>query len=217
MNLPFNKEQFLDVFKQYNYGVWPMQIVLLSLAALAIYYAILMRKNSGLIISVILSSFWLWMGVAYHLFYFTSINKAAYLFGAFFVLQAVLFLRYGVVKKELDFKPGKSIRGMAGTVMIIYALLIYPLLGYYFGHEYPSAPTFGLPCPTTIFTFGLFLWIDKKVPFALFVIPFLWSLLGSSATFLLGIKEDTGLLISGLVTLILLIQPGSKRETKNNA
>ena len=30
MKLPFTPDQFLDVFRQYNTAVWPMQILLLT-------------------------------------------------------------------------------------------------------------------------------------------------------------------------------------------
>jgi hypothetical protein len=83
-------------------------------------------------------------------------------------------------------------------------LLIYPVLGYFLGHVYPHSPTFGLPCPTTIFTFGLLLWADNKVPKYLLVIPLLWSLIGFLAAFQLGVLEDVMLLITGLVATTLI-------------
>jgi hypothetical protein len=60
---------------------------------------------------------------------------------------------------------------------VVFALVLYPVIGYTFGHIYPSSPTFGLPCPTTIFTFGIFLWSDKRLPVAILVIPFYGLLL----------------------------------------
>lgn len=48
-----------------------------------------------------------------------------------------------------------------------------PSLGVAIGHTYPAQPTFGLPCPTTIFTFGLLLWVRPPVPWSLLVIPVL--------------------------------------------
>jgi hypothetical protein len=60
------------------------------------------------------------------------------------------------------------------------------------------------PCPVTIFTFGLLLLADKRVPKYLLVIPFLWSLLGFSAALALTIREDIGLLIAGVLGTILI-------------
>ena len=83
MNLPFSIKQFLDVFGIYNQAVWPMQIVLYLFAVVAIVLAFKKFKNSDKIVSIILAFFWLWIGIVYHLIYFTAINKAAYFFGVF--------------------------------------------------------------------------------------------------------------------------------------
>jgi hypothetical protein len=83
--------------------------------------------------------------------------------------------------------------------------MIYPTLGYFLGHIYPKSPTFGLPCPTTIFTFGLLLWTDVKLPKTILIIPFLWSLVGFTAALTLGILEDTGLLVSGVLGVGLIL------------
>ena len=88
---------------------------------------------------------------------------------------------------------------------MLYALLIYPVLGSMLGHVYPQSPTFGLPCPTTIFTFGILLWTDKQVPIPVLIIPFLWSIIGFTAALSLGITEDTGLLIAGVVSTLLIV------------
>jgi hypothetical protein len=89
--------------------------------------------------------------------------------------------------------------------MIVYAMIIYPILGTLLGHGYPRSPSFGVaPCPTTIFTFGLLLLTSARVPKSLLVIPFLWSLLGFTAAFLLGVPEDIGLLVAGFLGVALL-------------
>ena len=98
-----------------------------------------------------------------------------------------------------------NIYGITGAVFIIYALLIYPVLGHLLGHIYPKSPTFGLPCPMTIFTFGLLLWTDSKIPKYVLIIPFLWSVVGFSAAVNLRIYEDFGLLLAGLLGTILII------------
>jgi hypothetical protein len=78
-----------------------------------------------------------------------------------------------------------------------YYLLVYPLLNHVSGHRYPSTPTFGLPCPTTIFTLGIFHWSKRPVPWACAAIPMIWVAIGSSAAFLLDVLPDLGLLVAG--------------------
>lgn len=203
MTLPFTAEQFLLVFERYNLSVFPMQIplLLLALAALALSFSEIRSKNR--MIAGILAFFWVWTGIAYHLIFFTSINKGAYLFGGLFVLQGILFLSAGA-RGTLSFRFQKNVPAAVGAVFITYALVVYPALNYIFGHWWPYNPTFGLPCPTAIFTFGILLWTDKKVPGHILVIPVLWSLIGASAAVDLGIWEDLGLVISGVTGTLLL-------------
>jgi hypothetical protein len=91
-------------------------------------------------------------------------------------------------------------------------MVIYPILGYFLGHGYPKSPGFGVaPCPTTIFTFGLLLWTDKKVAKYILLIPFIWSIIGFSAVIAFGMREDTGLLITALLGTILIIFKDRKK------
>ncbi len=216
METPFTAEQFSETFRIYNQAVWPMQIVLYLLSFTAVYFAFKPTIKSGKMISGLLAFFWLWMGVVYHLIYFTTINKAAYLFGAVFIFQAMLFLAFGVFQNKLSFAFRSDGYGITGIILIVFALIIYPVLGYSFGHGYPYSPTFGLPCPTTIFTFGLLLLCEKRCPLGILVIPFVWSIIGFTAAFNFGIVEDTGLLVSGVLTFIMVIVR-NKKLVKNQA
>lgn len=204
MNLPFTPDQFLDVFKSYNLTVWPAQVFLFFLALLMIFF--LFKKNiySDKIVSVGLALFWLWIGIIYHLIFFTKINPAAYIFGSLFIIQGLLFVYYGVVKKKITILYKNNFVGILSILLFLYALIFYPLLGYQFGHLYPSTPTFGLPCPTTIFTFGVLLLLEKK-NITIHIIPILWSLIGFTAAIKLGIYQDIGLLAAGIIAVIILI------------
>ncbi len=179
--MPFTIDQFLGVFKSYNNAVYPFQAVLFIAAIFIIIQVFRKRNFADILISWILAFFWLWVGIVYHLIFFSSINPAAYIFGTAFILQALFILKSGIIDKKLKFGFIKDLNHYTGLVFILYALIIYPLLNVYFGHIYPENPTFGLPCPTTIFTFGMFLLTTERIPLYLLIIPFLWALLGISA------------------------------------
>jgi hypothetical protein len=205
MKLPFTFEQFLDVFKNYNESVFPIQLIFYFLSPVIIYLAIRPNAISSKIIITIIAILWLWMGIVYHIIFFTEINKVAYLFGVFFIIQGILFLIFGVFQNKFTFQFQKDTYGNIGLILVAFALIIYPILGYFLGHVYPSSPTFGLPCPTTIFTFGVLLFNIKKCPVSILIIPFIWSVIGAMAAFQLDIIEDIGLLVTGVVTMSLLI------------
>lgn len=213
MKLPFTIEQFLDVFRQYNIAVWPVQVLFILLALVAVYFSIRSKTYSNKVIVCILALFWLWMGIIYHLVFFSRINKAATVFGTLFIMQAIIFLYFGFIKNHLRFRLTTDTYGILGIILIVYALLIYPLLGYWWDHIYPASPTFGLPCPTTIFTFGILLFSVSKISIWVIVIPFLWSLIGFSAAFSLGMKEDTGLLVAGFLSIAMILYKNKSFKT----
>ncbi|HEY6951569.1 MAG TPA: DUF6064 family protein [Bacteroidota bacterium] len=215
MNLPFTQEQFLSVFEHYNHAVWPAQIILNLLGLGAVVLAVKRLDSSNRIIAGILATLWVWIGLAYHLAFFASINPAANIFALFNVLQGMLFLVLGVVRPRLSFGFRSDIYGYVGALFVVYAMILYPALGYTLGHVYPKAPTFGLPCPTTIFTFGLLLWTDMKLPRIVLVIPLLWSIVGFTAATTLGIREDIGLLVAGVLgTGLILFRDARARKTE---
>src|SRR5690348_18042205 len=101
MKTPFTTEQFLDVFREYNESVFPLQLLFYMMALLSIFLVIKPVEKSSRIISSVLGFYWLWMGVAYHWISFSSINKAAYVFGALFIVQGILFLVYGSFQNKI--------------------------------------------------------------------------------------------------------------------
>jgi hypothetical protein len=202
--MPFTIDEFLGVFKSYNNSIWPFQIILFVSALYVIFLAFRERKFSDRHITLVLVFYWMWIGVVYQLIFFTKINPAAYAFGIIFILQAALFYKAGIIDKKLIFKWHSDLEGYTGGLLILYALIIYPILGMYLGHTYPENPTFGLPCPTTIFTFGILLWAKDKIPMYIIGIPLIWAVIGFTAALNLGIKEDTGLLVAAILSVVLL-------------
>lgn len=209
MGLPFTEQQFLDVFAQYNRTLGGAAALLWF--ATAASTALLFRRSpsSGRIVSIVLFVQWLWAGIAYHLLFFARINPAAYLFGALFVVEAVLILGLGFHSRQLGFSP--TIWRITGMVFIVYSL-IYPALVLLSGLRYPAMPTFGVPCPTTIFTVGVILSTEPVVPRVTRIIPFLWCLIAGSSAVLFGVYPDLILLI-GAVTLIAH-EVGSHRSAR---
>ncbi len=215
MQLPFTVEQFLGVFKSYNETVFPLQIIFYFIAFFCVYLLYKPVKFSSKFISWVLTFFWLWIGIVYHIIFFSPINKPAYIFGIFFIAQGILFFHNGIIKDKLAFENQSSVFNYVGIVFIIYALIIYPVIGHVSGHQYPSSPTFGLPCPTTIFTFGILLFIREKIPAAILIIPLIWSVIGFSAALKLSITEDLGLLVAGVTGFVLLLIRSKKKITKS--
>lgn len=201
MRLPFSAGQFFDVLAEYNQATWPMPIVWM-LAALAGVAMLFVHGGWDRALGWLLAALWAWMAVAYHFSYFTRINPAAWWFGAFFLLGAGVFIRQAS-RGNLRFGRPVTFSHGVGMLLIAYALIGYPLVAAVAGQTYPRVPTFGLPCPTTIFTLGCLLLARRPVSAWLFAVPVCWSFVGTVAAVKLGVVEDYGLLVAALVVLAL--------------
>jgi hypothetical protein len=208
MDIPFTIEQFLDVFERYNraIGAAPLAAYVLGIATLAL--AARGGRPASRAALAVLGLFWTFDGAAYHLAFFREVNPAATGFGIAFIAQGALFAREALRAEPLPFGVRRTPRHALALALAAYAMVVYPLLGAAAGHGYPRGPTFGVaPCPTTIFTFAVLLLAERAVPASLFAIPFLWSLLGVSAAAQLGIREDYGLGVAGIVgTAVLVVE-----------
>jgi hypothetical protein len=202
--LPFTTDQFFGVFRAYNEAVWPAQIVLLAFAFVASLIVAFPRPWSDRAVSAILAVFWAWLALVYHVAFFAPINPLAYVFAAVSAAGALAFAWHGVVKRRLHFQLTRSARAAVGVVLVVFALVVYPIWSVYAGHSYPATPTFGLPCPTTLFTIGLLAFLVPPYPRSTLVVPVLWCLVGAQAAFLLGVQQDLGLLIAAVVGVFLI-------------
>lgn len=210
--LPFTTDQFLQLFELYNQSIWPAQLIAYLFGVSAVFLILRNKKAYNTLINMILGLFWIWMGALYHILFFSGINPAAYIFGILFTLQGILFISHNFTRHKIRFAFRKNLYGVIGGLFILYAMIGYPILGYFLGHTYPQSPVFGVaPCPTTIFTFGFLLWTKDKVPYWILIIPGFWALIGFSAVVQLTIYEDMGLVIAGITAVIMLVYRNRKQ------
>jgi uncharacterized protein DUF6064 len=201
MSLPFDAGQFFRVFARYNEAVWPAQIALV-LAALAILALLALRRDwADRAICALLALLWAWMAIVYHFGFFAAINPAALLFGMVFLVGAAAFFWSGALRGWVRFSARAATSRAVGYLLIAYALLGYPLASFALGHRYPATPTFGLPCPTTIFTLGVLAFQRAPCRIEVLIVPLAWALIASHAAWLLGVYEDFGLLLAGVALL----------------
>lgn len=193
MSLPFSREEFFGVFARYNEAVWPAQLGLYLVALIALVFAFRRSRDASRGVYAVLAILWLWMAVVYHGAFFFAINPLAALFAVVFLIQAFIFAGLAAQRTVAVIDPLNDFSGWAGGVLVCFGLVFYELLSMAKGHFYPYQPTFGLPCPTTIFTLGLLLWGWQRIPRFALVIPILWACIGTLAAFQLGVAEDLSL------------------------
>jgi hypothetical protein len=212
--LSFSLEEFLVVLESYNLDIWPLQIITYALILLVLFISLKPTKYSPKIILAALSFFWLSTGIVFCFIYWAPSHIFGYIFGICCTAQGLLFL-YSLIKSDITITSPDKTNMLIGILFILYAMIGYQILGYYLDHIYPKFFAVGLvPCPTTIFTLGLFVIINTKIPIKYVAIPFVISLGGFLAAYN-GIYEDIGLIILGVWGSILIIKRNSQIERKD--
>ncbi len=201
--LSFSIEEFLLVLESYNLDIWPLQIVVYVLIILVLFFSLKPTKYSTKIVLSILSFLWLFNGIVFCFLYWAPTHIFGYIFGVCCVVQGLMFI-YSISKSDITMSSPDKTYTLTGILFVLYAIIGYQIFGYYLGHIYPEFFSVGLvPCPTTIFTLGIFLIINKSIPIKYFVIPLMISLGGFLAAYN-GIYEDIGLIIAGIISTILI-------------
>lgn len=204
--LPFTRDQFFQVFADYNGAVWPAAIVAYAAAIAILALAGSPGTRARRAAAAILAGMWAWVGLVYHGLFFSQINGAAYVFAGAFLIQGGLLARHVVRGTGLGFRRASRRRLFIGWSMVAYATLAYPVIGVLAGETWPAVPLFGVtPCPLLIFTFGVML-MAENIRWWLWVIPMSWALIGGSAALLLAVPQDWALLLSGLIVLAFLVR-----------
>src|SRR5262245_42237497 len=102
--LPFGPDAFFALFEQYNRAIWPAPVVAYALGIAALALTLKPTAWAGRAVAAVLAVAWAWNGVVYHVMFFATINFWADLFGAVFVVEALLLLWTGVVRDRLAFR-----------------------------------------------------------------------------------------------------------------
>jgi hypothetical protein len=211
MTLPFSHAEFLAVFEAYNLGLWPYTATLWVLAVAAFGLALIGRRGQRPV-TAILAVQWAWSGIAYHLVHFSVINAAAIIFGVLFLVQALLLCQ-AAWHGTLQYAWRPTARSLCGAVIAAYGLA-YPAMAAWLVGGFPRMPTFGVPCPTTLFTTGLLL-MATPLRASLFIIPLIWAVIGGSAALLFGMTPDFALIVVGIITVLFLVL--SRSRTREEA
>jgi len=189
MSMPFTVDQFFQVFESYNTFWFPGQILIL-LPALVAFFLIFSKTGNHRFITLFLGLLWLWNGISYHWLFFASINPAAWVFGGIFVLQGILFLQDALGRGKLSYQSGKPFSTWSGYLFILIGWLIYPAIGYLIQGDFSHVISLGLPCPTTILTFGFLMLVPGKIRWYFLVIPTIWAVIGFTAALNFGVYQD---------------------------
>jgi hypothetical protein len=175
--LLFSPDTYRRLFELYNAGIWPVQIAaaLLGLLALA---AALRRSPREAVVLAILALCWAWVGGAFHLGHYQTINWAAIGFAGAFGIQALLLAWAALAARghaAAGKDPGGPFSRGTGLALCLLAVFGLPALDLLLGRPAAQAAFFGVtPDPTAIATLGLLLMMQGGGRAVLWPIPLAW-------------------------------------------
>jgi hypothetical protein len=212
--MPFTTEQFFDVFREYNSSVFPFQIIIPVLSLVIIFILRLRNRNIVKITGGFLSLLWIWIGYIYHIRFFSGINNAAYIFGALFVIQGILFFIEFIFRNKIELNFENKFNNYTAYILLLFGVILYPAIGLITGKSLDITITMGLPCPSVIYTFGILIFAGKSLPKYLLIIPVLWAFIGFFAALKFGVYQDIALPVSAILTITIIYSLNKKEVIK---
>ena len=105
---PLREKRFLICWRPTT-SLWPAVIALWVASALACVWLVSSPfRSHDRWISGLLGVHWAWFAIAYHMTFFVRINPAAWLFAVLFMVQAALFVWFGLIKRDLSFPSSRT-------------------------------------------------------------------------------------------------------------
>lgn len=211
--LPYTSEVYFRLIAQY-YASFPGLPVIAWLLALMVVVA-LIRPFPGRdrLIAGVVAAGWLWTGIVFHYGWFATINFAAPVYAALFLVQGAVMLWVGVVRHRVTYaRPGGG-RGMVGLAVAGLGGLVWPLLDLAFGHGWGEVRIAGAtPAPTALLLLGLSLLTRGCWPWQLLIVPLIWVVAGTLTGWILGVPQDMLLALAAAVVLVtaLTTRPGRR-------
>ena len=202
---------FREVLLKYNREMWTLVYITYGMGLVSLFTIVFKPAAARWVVSVTLSALWLWSSIVFFVLKFSEVTPIFYAGSVLFFIQSVLFILAGSgkgLRHTLKFgrKPGGG-SGALGIFAVMYALILYPLIGSISGYALTEGPWFGIaPCPLTIFTVGMLLLADGKVSRSLLVIPFIWAVMGVIPVFRYGLLADIGAIFFGVVGILLIVR-----------
>jgi hypothetical protein len=214
--LLFSQETYFRLFELYNRDLWPVHLAALALGLALLWLMRRPDERSGRAAAAILVVTWAWVGWAFHLERYATINLAAPYFAVLFGIEALLLTWSGVIRGKLRFAEsgsiaaqgrtiaahGRSIAAQAGFGIVAFSVVINPLIGMLAGREWSQVSLFGLgPDPTAMATVGALLAVRGKSRWLPIAFALAWCVVATLTAIAMGSIEGFG---PGMVVVVTI-------------
>ncbi len=182
--IPFTPEVYFRLFVRVNEAMWPIHLVAAVLGIAAVWGAM---RGRGRVVGVVLGVCWAWVGWRFLLGPYAALNWAGSYAGWAFLVQAVLFVAFGLFG-GLEATGDGSFGAPEWTSLgvAIFGFVIFPFVGSIAGRDLAALQTFGIaPDPTVIVTVGLLV-TTAHPRWVLFVVPVVWAAFTGATGWVVG-------------------------------
>ena len=189
--LLFSPRVYWRLFELHNEAVWPLQILTLLLGAAVLVLVVRPRPWSRRAISAMLAAAWLWIAWAFLWNRYSQINWAVVYAAPAFILEALVLAWMGTLRGHLRFVASRSLAGVAGFLLLSFAVILHPVVAKLGGRGFGAAEIVGIaPDPTVIATLGLLTMASGNVTAWLcLVVPLAWCLVSWATLYTMGAPE----------------------------
>lgn len=194
----------------YNDATFIVQVIMAIVAIVLLLYIFTKPSTrANILMKIFLSFAFAWNALVYFMIY-ADPSPFSYFGAVLFIIISILFACDIFTKKiEFGFPQLHHIKYL--TIIFIFLVFLYPLIGYALGHVYPETCTPMMPCPLTVFAITLVVAAIPKVDKKVFVALLPWALLGLPKC--LGVSEcyeDCILFLSGVYGVVILVKEWKK-------
>lgn len=216
--LLFSPRTYYRLIESYNRDVWPAHIVAIVAGVVAL--ALVLRRGGpwqGKLVATILATAWLWVGWAFHLQRYATINWAAKWFALGFAVEALLLIWIGVARGSLRFDSTTPLIRCTGLLVTVFGLFVFPMMAPLSGRSSAAIELFGIhPDPTAIVTLGILLLASGRVHWPLLVIPVVWCGVSGATSVAMGVPDAAvSPAIAGVVVAIAVWKTLTLRRTND--
>lgn len=193
---------FIHTIADYNSNTWKFQIVFYLIGILLT--VLIYRKPVDSVkraMKFYLGTCYLWISLVFFLRYGSSAFHKE-LTAAYFGLISILFF-IDVFTNKISLERNK--RYDKGVTILYLLFLLYPVVGFLLGRNYPEISMWLMPCPLTVFTIALLSSFMTAKNTWMYILFLLWALPGLPKSFMFNIQEDLILGLAGIFGIVVLV------------
>jgi len=142
-------EKWWGVLESYNVTIFPMQFVMIALAAIAICL-LLVRPGTkaNIVVKAYFALSFTWIALVFFLILGSELPARYFQAFLFFAIAALFAVDMFRGKMEIRIPESGWLKYV--SILLLIIVFSYPLIGMLFGHHYPRMILPGtFPCPTT--------------------------------------------------------------------